>query len=93
MISPERPGALERRLATRPAHLHYLEGHATRLVQAGPLLDAASQPVGSLFLLEAEDRAQAEAFAAADPYVAADVFESTVIHPFRSVYKDGARLA
>jgi hypothetical protein len=33
--------------------------------------------------------AAAEAFAAADPYAKAGLFESVVIRPFRTVFKDG----
>ncbi len=93
LICTDRPGALERRLAQRPAHLAHLERHVAQLVEAGPLLDPQGNPCGSLFVLDMADRAAAEAFAAADPYAAAGVFESAVIRPFRAVYKDGAKAA
>lgn len=92
MICTDRPGALELRMATRPTHLAYLEGQAAMLVEAGALLDAEGKPGGSLFLLEAPDRAAVEAFAAGDPYAKAGLFEATVIRPFRGVFKDGAKL-
>ena len=47
----------------------------------------------SAVLLPNSLRAAAEAFAAADPYASAGLFESSVIRPFRQVYKDGARVA
>ena len=93
MICTDRPASLELRMATRPAHLAYLEGAAAQLVQAGPLLDAEGRPGGSLLIIDVADRAAAEAFAAADPYAKAGLFESTIIRAYRPVYRDGERAA
>jgi hypothetical protein len=87
----DRPGALELRMATRPEHLAYLESEQARLVLVGPVLDPAGQPCGSLLVVDVADRAAAEAFAAADPYARAGLFESAVIRPFRLVFKDGQK--
>ena len=89
----DRPGALETRMANRPAHLAWLDSRAGELVNAGAMLDLEGKPCGSLLLIDVADRAAAEAFAGADPYGHAGVFESTVIRPFRAVFKDGARIA
>lgn len=85
----DKPGALELRMATRPAHLEHLKAHQDALMLVGPVLDAAGQPCGSLLVVEAPDRAAAEAFAAADPYARAGLFEGVIIRPFRAVFKDG----
>jgi uncharacterized protein YciI len=92
LINIDRPGKLDLRLSTRPAHLAFLEGEAARIASGGALLDAAGQPSGSLLVIDVEDREAAEAFAAADPYTKAGLFESTVVRPFRQVFKDGAKL-
>lgn len=92
IICRDRPGALELRQAARPAHLDWIERHRAAVVTAGPMLDAAGSPVGSLFLVEAADEAAARAFAEADPYKAAGLFAEVEIRPFRLVYKDGARV-
>lgn len=89
----DRPGALETRMSNRPQHLAWLEGRVAELVSAGAVLDPEGKPCGSLLVIEAADRAAAEAFAAADPYAHAGLFESTVIRPLRLVFKDGARVA
>ena len=86
----DKPGALELRLATRPAHIEHLKAEAGRILLGGPVLDAAGNPCGSLLVVEAADRAAAEAFAAADPYAKAGLFESVAIRPYRVVFKDGA---
>ena len=92
LICTDRPAAFETRMANRPAHLAYLESRVAELVEGGAMLDADGKPFGSLLLIDVADRAAAEAFAAADPYAKAGVFESTLIRPFRGVFKDGARL-
>jgi uncharacterized protein YciI len=86
----DKPASLALRMATRPAHLEYLSGLGAPLVHGGPLLDPEGKPCGSLLLLEAADRAAAEAFAAGDPYAKAGLFESCVIRPLRTVFRDGA---
>ncbi len=88
----DRPGALETRMSNRPTHLAWLESNVANLVSAGAVLDPEGKPCGSLLVIEAADRAAAEAFAAADPYAHAGLFESTVIRPHRLVFKDGARV-
>ena len=83
-------GSLDLRLSTRPAHLAYLESQGARLITAGPLLsDDGQTPLGSLLLFEAESRADAEAFAAGDPYAGAGLFESVAIRPWRRVFPKG----
>ena len=88
LICKDRPGKLELRLATRPAHLDYLTAlnAAGKLKFAGPLLDDEGKPVGSLVAVEAGDRAGAEAIAAGDPYARAGLFESVEIHPWNWVF-------
>ena len=93
LICTDRPGGLDLRLATRPAHLAFLEREGGRIMSGGAMLDAEGKPCGSLLVIEAADRAEAEAFAAGDPYARAGLFESTVIRPFRQVYRDGAKVA
>ena len=85
----DKPNALELRLATRPAHLEYLDSQVEQIVVGGPMLDAEGKPCGSQLLIEAADEAAAAAFAAADPYAKAGLFESTIIRPYRCVYRDG----
>ena len=78
----DKPGALEPRLATRPTHLDYLNG-AGLVKAAGPLLSDAGDPIGSMLIVEAEDRAAVQTFVDNDPYTLAGVFESVEVHPWR----------
>lgn len=89
LICTDKPDSVTLRQSTRPPHLDYLRAHESTLYFAGPLLDPAAAPCGSLLLIDVPDRAAAEAFAAADPYAQAGLFESTVIRPFRQIARDG----
>lgn len=90
IICADKPGRLETRLAVRATHLSYLDRYVDKLVHAGPLLDTEGRPCGSLLIVDVTDRAQAEGFAASDPYAGVDLFESVVIRGFRTVFRDGA---
>ena len=74
------------RTDNRPAHLDYLKSKLDRILLAGPMLgDDGATVLGSLLLIEANDRAAAEAFAAGDPYAKAELFESVTIKAFKKV--------
>ena len=81
----DRPGAADLRAATREAHLAYLAEAGDRVKLGGPYMDEAGGSVGSLLIVEAPDRAAAEAFQQADPYAKAGLFASTELRPWRRV--------
>lgn len=84
LICTDRPGALSVRQANRAAHLAHIE--ATGVVQlAGPFLDEAGQMTGSLIVLGVGTLAEAEAWAAADPYAQAGLFERVDIRAWKRV--------
>jgi uncharacterized protein YciI len=89
----DKPDSFGLRAATRETHVGYLDSIVAQMLVAGPVLNADGQSIGSLLIVEAENQAAAEAFAAADPYAKAGLFASVTIRPYRLVYKDGARLA
>lgn len=94
IIGEDVPGSLEQRLAARPAHLDRLrtlqdEG---RLIVAGPC-PAIDSPdpgpagfTGSLIVAEFASLDAAQAWADADPYVAAGVYARVTVKPFRKVF-------
>jgi hypothetical protein len=81
----DKPDSLDLRMVTRPPHLEYLTGLSDKITIAGPILGEDGKPVGSLLILDVADRAEAEAFAAGDPYAKAGLFASVTIRPFRKV--------
>ena len=87
IICKDKPGSLETRKETRPEHLAWLSELNAQgsLKFAGPFLDDDGNSLGSLVAIEAEDRAQAEAIAANDPYAIAGLFQTVEVHPWNWV--------
>lgn len=91
IIATDVPDSLDRRQQVRPAHIARLQDllDAGRLLVAGafPAIEAADPGpagfTGSLILAEFPSLAQAQAWADADPYVAAGVYAEVRIKPFR----------
>ncbi len=79
----DKPGMLETRLRVRPEHLEYLKSLGESLKVGGGMLNEDEQPLGSLLIIEAMDRAAAEALLDGDPYSKAGVFERVDIRPWR----------
>lgn len=78
----------EKRPGARPDHLaHWSDWNQSgKIVMAGPMTDFA----GSLFVVEAESQEEAERKIAADPYIAAGVFQRTEVHPFKKTLPSGS---
>ena len=85
MICEDKADSEELRLATREAHLGYFgEKVGTTVKLAGPMLsEDGARMIGSVFIIEAESRAEVEALNADDPYTRAGLFAKVTIHPFR----------
>lgn len=65
------------------AHLDEAGSQGIAVLMAGPLVaDDGETPVGSLFVLEAKDRAAVDAFTRSDPYHLNGVWETVDIHFF-----------
>ena len=88
LICTDKPGHLQVRMDTRPAHLAWLEGLGDNLKAAGPFLGDDGKPVGSLVIIKADDAAGAQATAAADPYAKAGLFSAVEIKPWNWVIKN-----
>jgi uncharacterized protein len=79
LLCDDKPGALALRKETRPAHLDYLASLGDALAFAGPFLNEAGEPVGSMVVVEAESEEAARALAAADPYAKAGLFATVTV--------------
>jgi uncharacterized protein YciI len=93
IIGEDRAGSLDQRLAARPAHLARLQAlqAEARLILAGPC-PAIDSPdpgpagfSGSIIVAEFASLTEAQAWADADPYVAAGVYEKVSVKPFKKV--------
>lgn len=91
IYSRDREGSLERRLQARPEHvarLHALREQG-RLLLAGPRPAVDSEDPGpagfqgSLVVAEFDSLPEAQAWVDAEPYLAAGVYESMEVSPFK----------
>ncbi len=93
IISQDVADSLERRLSARPAHLERLQTlkDQGRLVLAGPHPAIDSEDpgpngfTGSLVVAEFDSLEAAQAWADADPYIAAGVYQQVTVKPFKKV--------
>lgn len=93
IIGTDHPGSLDARLEARPAHVERLQALLAegRLILAGPnpAIDS-NDPAdagfsGSLIVAEFASLDEARIWADADPYVAAGVYQSVTVKPFKKV--------
>jgi len=81
------PGRGGERLRVREAHRARLRApgpHPVQVLQAGATLDGSTGAMnGTLLVVEAENIAAVRAFVDGDPYVAAGVYASVEIRPWR----------
>ena len=93
IISEDVIDSLEKRKSARPDHLARLEllKNEGRLVLAGPHPKIDNENpgdagfTGSLVVAEFNSLTDAEAWAAADPYIAAGVYAKVIVKPFKKV--------
>lgn len=93
IMSEDIDSSLEKRKSARPAHLDRLNQLAEqkRLLTAGPhpAIDSENPGEagfsGSLIIAEFDSLEQAQAWANADPYVAAGVYKKVSVKPFKKV--------
>jgi len=86
--------SLEKRLSVRPAHLARLQllSDEGRLLTAGPMPAVDSNDPGaagfsgSTVIAEFESLDEAKAWAEADPYVAAGVYQNVSVKPYKKVF-------
>ena len=91
IIAEDVADSLEKRKGARPAHIERLQ----KLLDEGRLFVAGAFPAiesedpgpagftGSMILAQFPSQAEAQAWADADPYVAAGVYARVTIKPFR----------
>jgi uncharacterized protein YciI len=88
----DKQGQLAVRQTLRRDHLEYLNGQVHLLLAAGAKLsDDGTTAQGSFYLVDVEERALAEAFINADPYMRNGVFVTVTVTRVRKGYFDFAR--
>ncbi len=75
------------RAELRDAHLAFLEANKGKLLAAGGLIgDDGTGGLGGILIVDTDDRAEAEAFIAGDPFTKAGLFESVTVTRWRKAY-------
>lgn len=86
----DKAGAIDIRMANRPAHLDWAKNYADKIRMAGPVFAEDGETfAGSVFVIEMETLAEVQAWAAEDPYAKAGLFETVEIKHFAWLLGDG----
>ncbi|CCQ75379.1 YciI family protein [Magnetospira sp. QH-2] len=87
ILCKDKPDSLDLRLANREAHLAYAADWNSKMAIGGPLLaDDGTTMIGSMLVLDVEDKAEAQKFVDGDPYGQAGLFSSVEIHGYKKVF-------
>ncbi|GAB2663355.1 YciI family protein [Vibrio panuliri] len=94
IFSQDVKNSLEKRLSVRPEHLARLQTlqDEGRLLTAGPMpaIDSDNPGeagfTGSTVIAQFDSLDAAKAWADADPYIAAGVYQSVIVKPFKKVF-------
>ena len=86
----DKSDSLALRLANREAHLAWAGAFADRIAMAGPVFaEDGTTMAGSTFVMAFDSLAEAQAWAADDPYAKAGLFAEVEIRPFKWLLGSG----
>lgn len=87
----DRPDAGDLRQRVRPQHKDYLATVADRIAFAGPLTeDDGKTMIGSLLVVDFEDRAAAMRWVSDEPFTKAGLYAGVSILPFSNLWQQKA---
>lgn len=93
IITTDKPDSAELRARTRDTHVQYLTANLHKLLAAGALTaDDGSGGHGGILIVETDDRKEAEAFIANDPFTKAGLFEKVTVSRWRKAYFNKQKL-
>ncbi len=85
----DKAGSAALRQATRAAHLDYARASMDRITAGGPVLaEDGEAMIGSTFLIRFDTLDEAKAWAAADPYAKAGLFETVEVIEYKWLLGD-----
>lgn len=93
ILTTDKPNSAELRARVRDTHIEYLTANVHKLLAAGALInDDGSGGHGGILIVDTDDRKDAEAFIAADPFTKAGLFEKVTVTRWRKAYFNKQKL-
>jgi uncharacterized protein YciI len=87
ILTTDKPNSAQLSARVRDTHIEYLTAHLHKLLAAGALTaDDGSGGHGGILIVDTDDRKEAEAFIAADPFTKAGLFEKVTVSRWRKAY-------
>ena len=71
------------RQAHRGEHIAYRKSFGAAMPLAGPIMDDVGNPIGSVIILQAKNKAEAKRLSLKDPFVQHGVFDLVSVRNFR----------
>ncbi len=93
IITTDKPNSAELRAKMRDTHVQYLTANMQKLLAAGALTaDDGSGGHGGILIVDTDERKEAEAFIANDPFTKAGLFEKVTVSRWRKAYFNKQKL-
>lgn len=93
ILTTDRKDAGDLRAKTRDTHIAYLTANMHKLLAAGALIsDDGTGGSGGIIIVDTDERKEAEAFIAGDPFTKAGLFEKVTVARWRKAYFDKKKL-
>jgi len=86
IICKDKKDSLKKRLAVRPEHICHLKSLKKKLLMAGPILNKNKEPIGSILIIDLDERSDLNNFLRKDPYSKAELFKEITVHKFKRVF-------
>ncbi len=93
IITTDKPNSAELRAKMRDTHVQYLTANMQKLLAAGALTaDDGTGGHGGILIVDTDERKEAEAFIANDPFTKAGLFEKVTVSRWRKAYFNKQKL-
>jgi uncharacterized protein YciI len=87
IMTTDKPNSAELRAKVRDTHIEYLTANMHKLLAAGALTgDDGSGGYGGILIVDTDERKEAEAFIAQDPFTKAGLFAKVTVSRWRKAY-------
>ena len=93
ILTTDKPNSADIRAKVRNTHIEYLSANMHKLLAAGALTaDDGTGGHGGILIVDTDERKEAEAFIAGDPFTQAGLFEKVTVSRWRKAYFNKQKL-